>query len=51
MFGVPGEENLAVLEVIFDLKIHFLQTRHKQGAALMANVQVWSHRQKVIPTR
>jgi acetolactate synthase-1/2/3 large subunit len=39
MFGVPGEENLAVLDVLLDSKIHFLQTRHEQGAAFMANVQ------------
>jgi acetolactate synthase-1/2/3 large subunit len=39
MFGVPGEENLAVLEALFDSKIHFLQTRHEQGAAFMADVQ------------
>ena len=39
MFGVPGEENIAVLEVIRDSKIHFLQTRHEQGAAFMADVQ------------
>jgi len=39
MFGVPGEENLAVLEAILNSKIHFLQTRHEQGAAFMANVQ------------
>jgi thiamine pyrophosphate-dependent acetolactate synthase large subunit-like protein len=39
MFGVPGEENLAVLEAILDSKIHFLQTRHEQGAAFMPDVQ------------
>src|SRR6266704_4399965 len=39
MFGVPGEENIAVLEAILDSKIHFLQTRHEQGAAFMADVQ------------
>lgn len=39
MFGVPGEENLAVLEAILDSRIHFLQTRHEQGAAFTANVQ------------
>jgi acetolactate synthase-1/2/3 large subunit len=39
MFGVPGEENIAVLEAVLDSKIHFLQTRHEQGAAFMADVQ------------
>jgi acetolactate synthase-1/2/3 large subunit len=39
MFGVPGEENLAVLDALLDSKIRFLQTRHEQGAAFMADVQ------------
>ncbi|HEX7232207.1 MAG TPA: thiamine pyrophosphate-binding protein, partial [Candidatus Binatia bacterium] len=39
IFGVPGEENLAVLEALLDSKIRFLQTRHEQGAAFMADVQ------------
>jgi acetolactate synthase-1/2/3 large subunit len=39
MFGVPGEENLAVLDAILDSKIRFFQTRHEQGAAFMADVQ------------
>ena len=39
MFGVPGEENIAVLEAVLDSKIRFLQTRHEQGAAFMADVQ------------
>src|SRR6185295_19931794 len=39
MFGVPGEENLAVLDAMLDSKIRFLQTRHEQGAAFMADVQ------------
>jgi acetolactate synthase-1/2/3 large subunit len=39
MFGVPGEENLAVLEALIGSKIRFLQTRHEQGAAFMADVQ------------
>src|SRR6266446_7837979 len=38
MFGVPGEENIAVLEAILDSNIHFLQTRHEQGAAFIADV-------------
>src|SRR5258708_39892565 len=39
MFGVPGEENIAVLEAVLDSKIRFFQTRHEQGAAFMADVQ------------
>jgi len=39
MFGVPGEENLALLDALLDSRIHFLPTRHEQGAAFMADVQ------------
>src|SRR5262245_25381048 len=39
MFGVPGEENLALLDALLGSKIRFLPTRHEQGAAFMANVQ------------
>jgi acetolactate synthase-1/2/3 large subunit len=39
MFGVPGEENIAILDAILDSKIRFLQTRHEQGAAFMADVR------------
>ncbi|HEY2986690.1 MAG TPA: acetolactate synthase large subunit [Candidatus Binatia bacterium] len=39
MFGVPGEENIAILDAVLDSKIRFLQTRHEQGAAFMADVQ------------
>src|SRR2546428_12228518 len=38
-FGVPGEETLALLDALLDSKIRFLQTRHEQGAAFMADVQ------------
>src|SRR5205823_6847525 len=37
--GVPGEETLALLDALLDSKIRFLQTRHEQGAAFMADVQ------------
>jgi acetolactate synthase-1/2/3 large subunit len=39
MFGVPGEENLALLDALVDSKIRFVTTRHEQGAAFMADVQ------------
>ena len=39
VFGVPGEENLALLDALLDSRIRFLQTRHEQGAAFMADVQ------------
>lgn len=39
IFGVPGEENLDVLEALLDSDLTFIQTRHEQGAAFMCDVQ------------
>jgi acetolactate synthase-1/2/3 large subunit len=36
IFGVPGEENLDVLESLRTSKIKFIVTRHEQSAAFMA---------------
>ncbi|WP_448282228.1 acetolactate synthase large subunit [Phormidesmis priestleyi] len=38
IFGVPGEENLDVLEALQHSSIQFITTRHEQGAAFMADV-------------
>ncbi len=38
VFGLPGEENLHVLEAIKHSTIKFITTRHEQGAAFMADV-------------
>jgi acetolactate synthase-1/2/3 large subunit len=38
IFGLPGEENLHLLEAIRDSSIQFITTRHEQGAAFMADV-------------
>lgn len=38
IFGLPGEENLHVLEAIRNSSIQFITTRHEQGAAFMADV-------------
>ena len=38
IFGIPGEENLAVMNALNDSKIRFITTRHEQGAAFMADV-------------
>lgn len=38
IFGIPGEENLAVMDALLDSSIHFVTTRHEQGAAFMADV-------------
>ncbi|NER84285.1 MAG: acetolactate synthase large subunit [Leptolyngbya sp. SIO1D8] len=38
IFGVPGEENLQVLQALKKSSIQFVTTRHEQGAAFMADV-------------
>lgn len=38
IFGLPGEENLDLLEAISNSSIKFITTRHEQGAAFMADV-------------
>jgi acetolactate synthase-1/2/3 large subunit len=38
IFGIPGEENLEVMNAILDSNIKFITTRHEQGAAFMADV-------------
>ncbi|OLP18605.1 acetolactate synthase large subunit [Leptolyngbya sp. 'hensonii'] len=38
VFGLPGEENLEVLQALKNSSIQFITTRHEQGAAFMADV-------------
>jgi acetolactate synthase-1/2/3 large subunit len=38
IFGIPGEENLDILDALLDSDIKFITTRHEQGAAFMADV-------------
>jgi len=38
VFGLPGEENLDILEALKRSSIQFITTRHEQGAAFMADV-------------
>ncbi|MDX2255280.1 MAG: acetolactate synthase large subunit [Pseudanabaenaceae cyanobacterium bins.39] len=38
IFGLPGEENMAVLDALDSSSIKFITTRHEQGAAFMADV-------------
>ncbi len=38
IFGLPGEENVDVMDVLLDSSIRFITTRHEQGAAFMADV-------------
>ena len=38
IFGIPGEENLALIDALKNSSIQFITTRHEQGAAFMADV-------------
>jgi acetolactate synthase-1/2/3 large subunit len=38
VFGIPGEENLDVMDALLDSSIRFITVRHEQGAAFMADV-------------
>ena len=38
IFGVPGEENIDVMDALVDSPITFVTTRHEQGAAFIADV-------------
>ena len=38
MFGVPGEENVDIMDALLESPIRFITTRHEQGAAFMADV-------------
>ncbi|MBD1889973.1 acetolactate synthase large subunit [Coleofasciculus sp. FACHB-SPT9] len=38
IFGLPGEENLDILEALKTSSIKFITTRHEQGAAFMADL-------------
>ncbi len=39
IYGIPGEENIGIMDVLLDSPIKFITTRHEQGAAFMADVQ------------
>ena len=38
LFGLPGEENIDVMDALLDSHIQFVLTRHEQGASFMADV-------------
>ena len=38
IFGIPGEENLELMDALLDSNIKFVTVRHEQGAAFMADV-------------
>ena len=38
IFGIPGEENLDVMDALRESPIRFVTVRHEQGAAFMADV-------------
>jgi acetolactate synthase-1/2/3 large subunit len=38
IFGVPGEENIDIMDTLLSSPIQFISTRHEQAAAFMADV-------------
>ena len=38
IFGIPGEENIDLMDALLDSDLHFVLTRHEQAAAFMADV-------------
>src|SRR5438874_13797877 len=38
VFGIPGEENIHIMDELAQSRIRFVTTRHEQGAAFMADV-------------
>jgi acetolactate synthase-1/2/3 large subunit len=38
VFGLPGEENVDVMDALLDSRLRFVTTRHEQAAAFMADV-------------
>jgi acetolactate synthase-1/2/3 large subunit len=38
IYGIPGEENIDVMEALLDSDLEFVLTRHEQAAAFMADV-------------
>ena len=38
VFGLPGEETLELMDAFLDSRTRFIETRHEQGAAFMADV-------------
>ena len=38
IFGLPGEENIDVMDALLDSSIRFIGVRHEQGGAFMADV-------------
>ncbi len=37
IFGIPGEENIDIMDALIDSKIKFVLTKHENSAAFMAN--------------
>lgn len=38
VFGIPGEENIHIVDALLDSRIRFIVTRHEQGASFMADM-------------
>ena len=45
IFGIPGEENLDVMNALKFSTIKFITVRHEQGAAFMADMEKGLHTQ------
>ena len=39
IFGLPGEENMDLMDALLDSRLRFICVRHEQAAAFMADVQ------------
>ena len=51
MFGIPGTQNLAIIDALRDTpQIRFILTRHEQGAAFMAYGFARARRQPAVVT-
>ena len=56
IYGIPGEENIDLMDALRDSPIEFVLTRHEQAAAFMADVHgrltgragVWDTRYRVV---
>lgn len=38
IYGIPGEENIDVMDALLDSKVRFITVRHEQGASFMADL-------------
>ena len=49
LFGLPGSENLPIMDILYDTpEIRFIQSQHEQGAIFMANGYAAASRQAAV---